>query len=124
MKARTNGFTLIEVMIALIILAAGLTAVISTSMESAKNVAAVEDKVVAQWVAQNVITQVRMGIIPLAQNSDQGISGQTNMLKKQWRWSVRAATNPNTNVARLTVVVGNSDEANVYSMTGFKLESQ
>lgn len=65
---RQAGFTLIEVLIALVIAAISLAALSRTMGMTTHNQAQLEEKVVATWVAQNALLQ-------------QQISGQQNQQK-------------------------------------------
>ncbi|HEU4590350.1 MAG TPA: type II secretion system minor pseudopilin GspI [Steroidobacteraceae bacterium] len=58
MKAR--GFTLLEVLIALAIVALAVSALLGTVTSSASNISYLKDKTLAQWVAFNRLTEIRI----------------------------------------------------------------
>ena len=58
--SRTRGFTLIEVLVALAIVAIGMAAVLGALTSSANTVAYLRDKTFAQWVALNQIATLRL----------------------------------------------------------------
>lgn len=58
----SRGFTLIEVMVALVIVAFGMGAVLSALTSSADNIAALREKTLAEWVAMNQIADVRLNL--------------------------------------------------------------
>ena len=62
MIARMRGFTLIEVMVALVIVAFGMGAVLATLSASANNIAALHDKTLAQWIALNLVADTRLNL--------------------------------------------------------------
>lgn len=66
---RSRGFTLIEVLVALAIVAIGMAAVLGTLTSSATTVIYMKDRTLAQWVALNHIAEQRLG--------QQGQQGQT-----------------------------------------------
>lgn len=57
------GFTLIEVMIALVILAISLAAVVKVTSQSISNLEYVQNKTIAHWVALNVLADMHAGRI-------------------------------------------------------------
>lgn len=58
MKAR--GFTLIEVMVALLVIALGVGALLTTLVSAADTSAYLRDKSFAQWIALNRISELRL----------------------------------------------------------------
>jgi general secretion pathway protein I len=60
-----QGFSLIEVLIALAILAIALTAALTLTTRSTEYLIHVKDRILAQWVLDNTLAKVQMGIIHL-----------------------------------------------------------
>ena len=58
--ARHRGFTLLEVLIALAIVAMSVGALLGTVTSSASNVIYLKEKTLAEWVALNRLTEVRI----------------------------------------------------------------
>jgi general secretion pathway protein I len=80
---RGRGFTLIEVLVALAIVAVGMAAVLGTLTSSADTVSYLRDKTFANWVALNQIAQVRLsGQVPATGVSD----GDTDFAGRKWHW--------------------------------------
>ena len=66
-----HGFTLIEVLVALAIVAIGMAAVLGALTSSANTVSYLRDKTFAQWVALNQIATLRLsGQMTATGNSD------------------------------------------------------
>ena len=57
---RQRGFTLLEVLIALAIVAMSVGALLGTITSSASNIIYLKDKTLAEWVALNRLTEVRI----------------------------------------------------------------
>ena len=55
-----RGFTLIEVMVALVVIALGMLGVIQAVSQTASNSGYLRDKTIAHWVAMNRLTEVRL----------------------------------------------------------------
>jgi len=61
---RMDGFTLLEIMVALAIFATLATAVLSASQYVVKQAAVVEERLIAAWVADNALTEWRLQSTP------------------------------------------------------------
>lgn len=61
---RMEGFTLLEIMVALAIFATLATAVLSASQYVVKQAAVVEERLIAAWVADNALTEWRLQSTP------------------------------------------------------------
>lgn len=91
--ARQSGFTLIEVLVALFILAITMAAVSRTSNSSIQHVEALRTRIIADWVAQNrlALHQARGDWLPTGiQNGEEAQAGQVY----PWREEIIATPNP------------------------------
>lgn len=78
-----RGFTLIEVLVALAIVAIGMAAVLEALTSSANTAVYLQDKTFAQWVALNRIETVRLsGNVPTTGTSDDDI----DYAGRKWEW--------------------------------------
>ena len=60
MTRRSSGFTLIEVLVALVVVALGLAALMTAVQGAARTSGYLRDKTLAQWIALNRIAEVRL----------------------------------------------------------------
>ncbi len=97
-----RGFTLIEVMIALLIIVVGAAAVINTSTESAWKSARLWQGTVAGWVAQNQLAEFRAR---RAWSNDRNHSGVVEMANAEWRWQLRVTDTDDPSLRRLDIEV-------------------
>jgi general secretion pathway protein I len=67
-----RGFTLVEVLVALMVVAIGLAALMVAVSGTARSSAYLRDKTLAQWIALNRITEVRLNVTKFGQNTDKG----------------------------------------------------
>lgn len=82
-KKNSHGFTLIEVMVALTIIAISLGALLNTSGTQANSASYLKQKTLAHWIAVNELTQIRIGkVFPeLGDKKD-----STSMANHDWHW--------------------------------------
>jgi general secretion pathway protein I len=98
-----RGFTLIEVLIALLVVALGMGALLSTIATSADTVARLRDKSFAQWIALNQIAKVRLS----GQQPQVGITtGDEEYAGAQWRWEQEILDPGVAGILRVEVRVG------------------
>lgn len=80
----SKGFTLIEVLVALAIIAISMGAALSTSGSQASNATYLKQKTIAHWVAMNEMTQLQIakGITETGSKD-----GDTEMAGVKWYWT-------------------------------------
>lgn len=83
-SASMRGFTLLEVLVALVIVALGMSALLETLNQSANNVMALRDKTVAEWIAMNQIALARLS--PTAPTSGTSQGDVQNCGNGNWHW--------------------------------------
>jgi general secretion pathway protein I len=105
---RNNGFTLVEVMVALAIVAFGLTALFSTTTQSVRASGYLREKTLAQWIALNRITEARLEGQPPA---DEDMSGELDYAGESWRWELKTLKTPVRGIVRLEARVALADSA-------------
>ncbi len=94
---RQRGFTLLETMIALMIVAVALPALVTLVMTQLDGSASIRDKTYAYWVAENQLTRLRLlqqqkmrKTIPDFNLPSQQ-SGEVKMAGLTWQWEVRTS---------------------------------
>ena len=112
MKKKTNrGFTLLEVMIALFVIAVALGGVIKVMGNAALNSSRLSSKTFAQWVALNQIAKLQIG--NQWPKIDSEVKGEEEMANQEWRW-VQKTKKPDTtdgsNIRRIELSVWNKND--------------
>ena len=121
MRGPAGGFTLLEVMIALAVVSLGMLAAFGSVNQSARGAAYLRDKTFATWVAENVITELRVSReFPEAGESDE----EVEFAGQRWRWE-REITNTEVEaLRRVDVRVSYADRPDeiIATLSGFIVE--
>lgn len=105
-KIQQKAFTLIEVLIALVIIAIGLAASARSVNESIRTTTHVRNTIAAHWVGMNILSEIKTGLIQ-APSVGNAINGKTKMMNQEWEWRARIdADEVMRHVNRITVTVG------------------
>jgi general secretion pathway protein I len=113
-----QGFTLLEVLVALAILAIALAAVIKTTTENVENTRYLRDRTLAHWVAMNVLTEIH---VQKKWPSLGKKEGTAMMAEREWFWIVKVSETVDEELRRLDVQVfyHREDEEPVALLVGF-----
>jgi general secretion pathway protein I len=101
---KTNaGFTLIEVLLALAVIAIALTALLKASSQDVSFTHRIKQKTISHWVALQAVTNIQLGIItiPPGQPSTHVVS----MLDTRWYWRAEQTSTPTDNIKKITILV-------------------
>ena len=115
----SQGFTLIEVIVALVIIGLGMLGAIQAVSQTAGNSGYLRDKTIAHWVAMNRLTEIRL------QKTAPGIdktSDEVEMAGRRWKWTMNITQTPVETIRRIDISVRPSDAkegASLASVTGF-----
>ncbi|HRD49716.1 MAG: type II secretion system minor pseudopilin GspI [Candidatus Competibacter sp.] len=97
------GFTLLEVLVALAVLAIAMGAIISAATQSINTVATLRDQTFAGWVALNQINQRLLDPKPWP---DEGSSsGSAELAGRAWRWEAQFSKTGDPDLRRLDLTV-------------------
>jgi general secretion pathway protein I len=97
---KMRGFTLLEVLIALVIVTLAVSALLGTVTSSGSNISYLKDKTLAEWVALNRLTELRIA----QQMPDKGRRiGNTDMAGMRWQWEEEVIELPVKGLFRIEV---------------------
>ncbi len=115
---RGRGFTLLEVLIALAVIALGLVALLQSGAGSARELERLREQTFATWVAADAITRVRLaeGFPPVSRRD-----GVARMGPRDWYWEmvIQATTDPQLRRLDVRVYRDPARTEPVTSLTGF-----
>ncbi len=115
---KVAGFTLLEAMIALAIVALGMMAVNTQLNRYVMSAIYIEQKTLASWIASNILTE--LSVAP--QWPEVGdTTGDVEFAQRQWIWRAEVSATPIENLRRVDVAVFLDDdpEVQIHTMSGF-----
>jgi len=101
-----RGFTLLEVLVALAIVAVALGAIIKSAGESAANITYLRDKTVAGWVAENELNKILINREWPELGDREGVS---EMAEREWRWQTRVQETADEDLRQVEITVQEED---------------
>lgn len=97
-----HGFTLIEVLVALVVATLGILAVTSTVISAGRNTNALREESLAHWIAMNVASELRLA----EQWPDIGDrDGDVEFAGSEWRWSAKTSSTDVEGLRRVEISV-------------------
>jgi type II secretion system protein I len=67
---KTTGFTLIEILIALVIIAISFTAIMKVTSDNINGHQYLNNKMMAHWAAENTLNKYKLGLLPDMENRE------------------------------------------------------
>lgn len=98
----SKGFTLIEVMVALLIIAIGLGAIVDSAGNTTLHAAYLRQKTIAGWVAQNEIALYRA---KRTWESATTRKGKATMANVEWSWQMKISKTDDPSLRRIDIEV-------------------
>lgn len=115
---REDGFTLVEVMVALAIVSIGLIAVFNAIIQMAHSTSTMRERALADWIAMNEITELRIAAdFPEVGRFD----GDARFAGRDWRWEAEISETGVEDLRRIDLSVAYEDfpDDPLTIMTGF-----
>jgi len=114
----SKGFTLLEVLVALVLLAVALSAIIKTSSENTLNTATLRNKYLASIVAGNKLAELQVA------KTWPGIgfsNGNAELAQQKWEWNLKVEGTPDDRLRKLilTVALEQDKEHTLYRLISY-----
>lgn len=100
-----RGFTLVEVLVALVVISIAFTSVYFTSTSVVRNMQYLEDKTFAHFVARNQMVKARAGMLVLKPGGR--LNGRERVLNRHYQWQVTSQVHSLDNLDEIQVRAGN-----------------
>ncbi len=110
-QRKSKGFTLLEVMVALMILAVVLLSLLRITALQANHLQYLEQKNTAQWIALDTIAKIQVGLIPIS-NSQNVMQGETYQLNRNWYWQVHFTSTADAHAVKGQIEVRSAANSN------------
>jgi len=111
-----GGFTLIEALVAMTVLAIAAVGLLSATESHLQRTNALEDRIVARWVAENVLAELRLNRRDIARTK--------TMLARSWDIQILREKTSDADLEKVTVKVNAaSGQSNGTTSTLFELVS-
>jgi len=106
-RPAARGFTLVEVLVALLVLGLALLALTRTAASQVQNFGALRERTLAGWLAQDVLAETRIAThVPPTGTSD----GTRQFAGRQWRWQLEVKPTDVVSIRRMAVRVFGADD--------------
>lgn len=115
---RARGFTLVEVLVAVAVLAIALSAVIAAMARQADNAGYLKQKTLALWVAHNRLAELQLLDEPPATGRS---DGRVEMGGTEWRWEMVVTDTEDDRLRRVDINVrgARQQEGSLAQLDGF-----
>lgn len=111
-RSSDAGFTLIEALVAMAVLAVGAVSLLGATEGHAVRIGQVIDRTAARWAAETRLTELRLGLVPEA--------GPIESYGRRWAVAVDTEPTDDPDLSRITVTVAPDGEAGaLVSLVGY-----
>ena len=115
-----NGFTLVEVLVAMAVIAVGLAALITEAGNTTRTATELKLRTYAGWVASNALAEIRLDpgwVDTGSKRGDELLAGH------RWYWRADISSTEDENLRRIDIYVNDSQDMNdgsVVLLVGFE----
>lgn len=108
--SKQQGFTLVEVLVALAIVAIAFTAVLRVVALAADTAATLQDRSLALWVAQNRMARHQLEKAWPAIGTREG---KDEMADRKWYWKDKVTTSLHKDIRQIEIEVGDAETKHI-----------
>lgn len=97
------GFTLIEVLLALAVIAIALTALLKVTGQNVSNTNRIKEKTISHWVAMQGVAMIQLNLIQVIPSQES--TQVTTMLGQRWYWRAKITNTPIKTMQQISISV-------------------
>ncbi len=120
---RLRGFTLVEVMVALAVVAVAVPALLLTLFQQIDGTEYLRDRSMASWVAANRLGELKLVVAKGGGLPEGDLSGEARLAERDWYWWIEQETTEVPGFMRVEVNVAAQEDAEtpLHTLTAFLL---
>ena len=103
LRQKKAGFTLVEVLLALAVIAIALTALLKATAQNIENTQRIKEKTISHWVAMQGVSMIQLNLVQV--NQSQESTQVTKMLGERWYWRAKISETPIKKIQKITISV-------------------
>lgn len=96
-----SGFTLIEVLLALMVIAISLTALLRATGQNIDTTHRIKEKSISHWIAMQGVAMIQLNMVQT--NQSQESTQATTMLGERWYWRAKISSTPIKTIQQITI---------------------
>lgn len=100
---KKSGFTLIEVLLALSVIAIALTALLKAISQNVETVQRIKEKNLCHWIAMQGLAMIQLNLLQV--NQSQETTQDTSMLNEHCYWRAKISTTSQKNIQKIIISV-------------------
>ncbi|RAP36269.1 MULTISPECIES: GspI family T2SS minor pseudopilin variant LspI [Legionella] len=100
-RKTVQAFTLIEVLLALAVIAIALTALVKATAQDVAHTQRLKEKMITQWISTQGAAMVQLGLLSVT--TTQEVTQITTMFGQRWYWRVKLVQTPIKSLQQLII---------------------
>ena len=108
--SRARGFTLVEVMVAMAIVAVALPALLFSLYQQLDGTEYLRDRTLASWVAANKLSELQLIVTSTGDIPSGELSGEARLADRDWQWTIAQLPTELPGFVRVEIGVGFVDQ--------------
>ena len=109
-RSRAKGFTLIEVMVAMAVVAVALPALLFALIQQVDGTGYLRERTLASWVAANKLSELQLIVANSGAIPSGDVQGESRFADRDWHWSMEQQTTELPGFVRVEIAVGLLDD--------------